>query len=129
MIDEAHHLEEIALESFAARVDRIGLIRQLAKVHSEQHSRLALLRKELSVLPQIPPPLIQKLEIDLPAQKRRCHEALEETFALFTHFFEAATEQKKRLHPTDTATPFWQEEILPSIAKLQEALTHLAIAF
>ncbi len=128
VIDEAHHLEEIALESFAARVDRIGLIRQLAKVHSEQHSRLALLRKELSVLPQIPPPLIQKLEIDLPAQKRRCHEALEETFALFTHFFEAATEQKKRLHPADTATPFWQEEILPSIAKLQEALTHLALA-
>jgi len=37
VIDEAHHLEEIALESCAQRFDRIVFLRQLAKLHSDAH--------------------------------------------------------------------------------------------
>ena len=97
VIDEAHNLEDIALESFAQRFDRISFLRQLAKLHSETHperSRLTLLRIELSILPAIPPSLLQKLEIELPAQKRACQAQVEEAFAELTHFFETLIAEK-----------------------------------
>ena len=35
ILDEAHHLEEIALESFSVKIDRLDLIRHLGRIYSE----------------------------------------------------------------------------------------------
>lgn len=133
VIDEAHHLEDIALESFAQRLDRIAFLRQLAKLHSETHperSRLSLLRVALASLRTIPPPLLQKLEIDLPAQKRHCQEHLEETFAKLTHFFEDLVLEKEgkcRINASQAQHPFWREEIIPSLQSLAEEIHRFAL--
>lgn len=136
VVDEAHHLEDIALESFAQRFDRIAFLRQLAKLHSDTHperSRLSLLRKELSVMPVIPPALLQKLDTDLPAQKRNCQAQLEQTFAELTHFFETVIadskerESKKRITEAISANPFWKETIIKSLLALAEEIQRLSL--
>lgn len=138
VVDEAHNLEEIALESFAARFDRIVFIKQLSKLHSETHperSRLMLLRQELSTLSVIPPRLLQNLEIDLPAQKRACLERSEESFAALAHFFEGLPpersfgrekETKRRITDPINQHPLWRETILPSLTILAEEIGRLA---
>ncbi len=136
VIDEAHNLEDIALESFAQKFERIAFIRQLARLYSESHperSRATLLRQELSVLSVIPPRLLQKLEIDIPAQKRECQTQLEQAFADLTHFFETvlenntpSKESKKRITEFVAENPFWKKDIVPSLLRLSEEILRLS---
>lgn len=134
VVDEAHNLEEIALESFAQKFERIAFIRQLAKVHSDTHperSRLTLLRQELAKLPVIPPLLLHKLETDIPAQRRTCQTVLEEAFASLTHFFETLIvtnerETKKRITDPIAQHPYWKQTIVPSLTRLAEECLRLA---
>lgn len=144
VIDEAHHLEEVALESFARKLDQVALIIRLGKLHSETHperSRLMLLRKDLSSLSQVSPQLIQKLEIDLPASKRECQEQLDETFSQLAYFFGTFVEQgngnsrgfkeknpRARIGTEITNEPYWKETIVPSLEKLSEKLTRIVVA-
>lgn len=137
VIDEAHQLEDIALESFAQRFDRMAFLRQLAKLHSDTHperSRLALLRIELSVLSAIPPVLLQKLDIELPAQKRRCQTQLEETCAQLMHFFEtlmaeqlSSKESKRRITEAIFENPFWKENSVKALLLLAEEIQRLSL--
>jgi ATP-dependent DNA helicase DinG len=138
VIDEAHNFEDIALESFAQKFDRIIFLRQLAKLHSDSHperSRLTLLRQQLSALSVIPPPLLQKLEIDIPAQRRTCQADLEEAFAGLTHFFETVIsdrplskerDSKKRITDAISGNPFWKETIVKSLLALSEEIQRLS---
>ncbi len=138
VIDEAHNLEDIALESFAQKFERIAFLRQLAKLHSDSHperSRLMLLRQELSVLSAAPPVLLQKLEVDIPAQKRTCQEKLEEAFAELTHFFETVIadkpfskdrDSKKRITDGVSQNPVWKQNIVKSLLTLSEEILRLS---
>ncbi|MBS0620363.1 MAG: DEAD/DEAH box helicase family protein [Verrucomicrobia bacterium] len=129
IIDEAHTLESVALDSFAAQVDRLFLLRKLAALHSDAHperSRLFLLRKELSLLPQIPPDLIQKLDTDLPATKRDCQKHLEEAFNHLTTFFETvAKDPKLRITPALVTHPTWQATLVPQLQTLSQEFSRL----
>lgn len=139
VIDEAHNLEDIALESFAQRFDRIAFLRQLSKLHSDTHperARLSLLRVELSILPAIPPSLLQKLEIEIPAQKRACQAQVEEAFAELTHFFETLAieksfskerESKRRITDAISGNPFWKEKITQALLSLAEEIQRLGL--
>ena len=47
ILDEAHHIEQVALESSAQRLDRLNLLHNLLKCHSDTHpdkTRLSLLK-------------------------------------------------------------------------------------
>ena len=49
VIDEAHHLEDVARECLSRKCDRLGLIRQLGKLHSDinpERSRFFQLRQK-----------------------------------------------------------------------------------
>ena len=139
VIDEAHQLEDIALESFAQRFERISTVRQLAKLHSDSHperSKMTQLRLQLSVLSAIPPTLLHKLEIDIPAQRRTCQGKLEETCAELTHFFETILsdkpvfrerESKKRITQTLVQNPVWKQTIVPSLLGLAEEIQRLCL--
>jgi ATP-dependent DNA helicase DinG len=134
VIDEAHNLEEIALESFAQRFDRVAFLRQLGKLHSDAHperSRLVLLRQELSAVAILPPKLIQALEIDLPAQKRKCQADAEEFFANLTEFldnlpveksFSKEKETKRRITDALSNSPFWKQSLAPALSSLAEEI-------
>lgn len=131
IIDEVHNLEDIALESFAQKFDRIAFLRQLAKLHSDSHperSRLTLLRHELSVLSAIPPLLLQKLEIDIPAQRRACQGGLEQVSADLTHFFETlmkGRDSKQRITEAVSGNPFWKQNIVTGLRSLSEEILRL----
>ncbi len=72
VLDEAHHLEEVALDSLAVRIDRQGLVRLANKVSLEN------LRAALP--PAGSASLVQRVEIDLPAAKRLALTKIEEAF-------------------------------------------------
>lgn len=131
IIDEVHHFEQIALESFAQKWDRIDCLRYLARMYSEAHpekSRLTLLRHSLSTLPQIPPSLLQKLEIDLPAQKRTCQGCLEEASLKLSDFFSLLTQEKKvRITGSTCENPAWKTEVIPSLIRLSDELQKMAL--
>ncbi len=130
IVDEAHNLEDIALESFAQRFDRVAILRLLARLYSETHperSRTTLLRQELSVLQIIPPRLLQKLDSDIPAQKRNCQAALETAFAHLIQFFDTGSkETKKRITDAIVESPFWKETIIGDLNTLAEELQRLS---
>lgn len=133
VIDEAHNLEDIALESFAQRAERIALLRLLSRLHSDTHperSRILLLRKELAPLPAISPSLLQKLEIDIPAQKRICQTTLEEAFTALTQFFDKSfskdKESKLRITQTIYENPLWKETVVTALSDLADELGSLA---
>ncbi len=138
VIDEAHNLEDIALESFAQKFDRIAFLRLLAKLHSESHSersRLNLLRQELSSMSVIPPLLLQKIEIDIPAQKRTCQTQLEETIVELARFFETIEtarpsfknrEPKTRITEAVSENPVWKKIHVPALIKLSDEALRLS---
>ncbi|MBY0529959.1 MAG: DEAD/DEAH box helicase family protein [Rhabdochlamydiaceae bacterium] len=130
VIDEAHHLEEIALESFAASSDRLYLNRLLAKVFSETHperSRLFLIRKEFTTLS---PELQHQLDVAIPVQKKECAALVENAFSLFTHFIETQLQEnvplgrewKKRITPEMTAHAYWSDPLMTAFKLLADHL-------
>jgi ATP-dependent DNA helicase DinG len=130
VIDEAHHLEDVALDSFSQKFERNAFLHQLAKVYSDSHperSRIPQLLKELSSLPVIPPLLLHKLEVEIPVQRRACQTAMEETFTELMHFVEVVLpytpapkdrEVKKRITASLTEHPFWKQTLVKSLDAL-----------
>jgi ATP-dependent DNA helicase DinG len=130
IVDEAHNLEDIALNSFAQKLDRIAFLRLLARIHSDTHperSRLTLLKQALASLPAIKPTLMQKLEIEIPALKRVCQHELEESFAQISHFF-PSEKKEKRITEEITQHTFWKQTIVPGLLSLSEQMKRLSLA-
>jgi ATP-dependent DNA helicase DinG len=125
IIDEAHHLEEIALESFSKKTDRLDLIRWLGRLHSEHHpekSRCQIFLKELASLNLQTRSLPILLGTDLPAEKRLVSSHIEDLFKKIEFFCSTYVkeanqsdwkEKKWRLKTECLEHPYWQEEIKP----------------
>lgn len=126
IIDEAHHLEDIALEIFAQKFDAVGFLRYLSKLFAEsnpERSRATLLKQQLSVFSAISPRIIQKLEIDIPAQKMQCQTQLDAVFAELFFLFDRANSQKEtkiRITDAHTQSPGWQKLTQALIAFSEE---------
>lgn len=133
VLDEAHHFEKIALETFSASWDRAAILKTLARLHSDVHpqrSLLMLLRGVLRGLPAVSPRLIQALEIEIPAQKRLCREHAE---TLGTKLLEFALSQEQtaakvrmRLKPAVLTHPQWQQQVEPHLPLSQAELSRLS---
>ncbi len=135
VIDEAHNLEEIALESFAQRFDRIAFLRLLGKLHSDAHperSRLMGLRKELASFSTARPLLLQKLETEIPALRRTCHADMEEVFSQIAHFFEENIHKKKeakyRITDSIVENAYWKNTVVPGLFSFAEQVERLSLA-
>lgn len=78
IIDEAHHLEEIATEHFASRVSEFEAIRLMSRLSAERHGRLTTLKtrlgdfimKEKGPLPAVFRDIQSRLELELPSLRR-----------------------------------------------------------
>lgn len=125
VIDEAHHLEEIALESFSLKTDRLDLIRYLGRVYSDHNplrSRIGLIKADLTLRRvSISPAIATSLEIEIPAQKRVLSTALDNLFNQIEEFCskELPSEsspslQEKRWRLTEQAFSHtvWTDKIL-----------------
>jgi len=116
IIDEAHHLEEVALDVFSERCDWIGLIKLINQffMHREDpKGRIQLLEKSLNKTGQS----TQALLIDLPAQSRDILRKLERAFFLLKQFLVQQMrkgETKKRMQESWKDAASWKEEIVPA---------------
>lgn len=133
VLDEAHHFEKIALETFSASWDRLALLKALARLHSDTHpqrSLLMLVRGILRGVPAVSPRLIQALEIELPAQKRLCREQAEALGAALLQFALSAeptpAKIKMRIKPATLTHPNWQQQVMMPLSLSQVELSRLA---
>jgi ATP-dependent DNA helicase DinG len=145
ILDEAHHIEDIATEYFASRLHRLELMRTLGRLSADKQNKangkLPLLREKLQTLFNKTPPrevtnILSRLLIDLPALRRQVNDQIHETFEHFSLFVEqlnqplsqlvqeevASAEKKLRLLKEHQAHPKWVEEITPQTKKLIEIL-------
>lgn len=139
VLDEAHHVEDIATEHFAARLHCLEILKTLGRLSSEkqnkEHGKLAVLQENIqassdkSSTREISA-LMSRLVIDLPALKRQIHDQLLDTFDLYTRFADqlsrqdqaSPVESKWRILQEHQTHPRWKEEVIPQTQKLTTTL-------
>lgn len=132
IIDEAHHLEEVATEFFASRTSRMEIIRILGRLSAEKggthRGKLHTLRVKILQRygVQFPPeisPILNLINIDLPGMRRELLTQLHRAYdALSAFFYEEKNlndvsekeDQKLRMIPIISQKAAWQTQIIPS---------------
>lgn len=139
VFDEAHHIEEIATEYFADRLQRFDLMHNLGKLSSDkqgaQQGKLSVLKERIqSAFHKAPStelsPLMTTLSIELPALRQQLSDYIHEMFDALTLYvshqnnplFETIADQplkvaeaKLRLLPSHQKEVKWEKEIIPKI--------------
>lgn len=94
VIDEAHHIEEIATEFFAAHTSKLGILHTLGKLAAEKASsgKLNFLKNKLvEILSKFPElkitSIMNKLTLDLPAFRKEFVTHLNELFQTYYLLF------------------------------------------
>jgi len=142
VIDEAHHLEEVATEHLAAKASSLDLLKQLARLGGDKQSKLNSLQLRLFSETQEPSnepykTIQMAIAISLPGQRRELIKQLALTFHLLAAFTDEHCEQKAgqlhgdsklRLLPTHLHTDSWKQQIAPQIASLADAIDSYAEA-
>jgi len=143
ILDEAHHLEELATEHFADRMHRLELNRILGRLASDkqgaQKGKLPLLKDKIQSLGNKVPArevsnILTRLTIELPALRLRLVEETNRAFDALTSFVldiknpkdrqtaEESSESKLRLLDEHYAHPQWHADVLPLVTQLIETL-------
>lgn len=145
IMDEAHHIEDVATDFFGNSVSKLGILRLLSRLSSEKQNKLqgklAVLREKLDSIFGVNPPndvasLVMRLNIDLPGTRRELQELTTNTFQALAEFIEStqapsntleqgdapAPESKLRLLPVHHTHPIWESRIVPAGKKLVECL-------
>jgi ATP-dependent DNA helicase DinG len=115
VIDEAHHLEEVATEALAWRLSRRQLQRWLIQLAGEgvaQGGKLALLRARLGEVENTQ--FHMALEVDLPAAKGRVVFALNDAFRVLGL---RVTDEEWRLRLTESIRvgEEWTHQVTPAV--------------
>lgn len=146
VLDEAHHLEDVATEHFAIKVNYLDLQHQLARLYQEkkgqkQTGKLMLLKQKLiedflMKEDTAVHSLLSRLELELPSEKQNLQRMLKATFDNVALFLtdvmrgktskeeEGPAELKLRLRDQISDHPYWQKQVVPSLQGLIEALEH-----
>lgn len=91
IIDEAHNIEDVATDYFAASVSRLGLLKTIGRLAAEKgkqnHGKLPLLKQRVEKqFPKGPPEemlsLISRLQVDLPNMRKEMLTSLIECFEM-----------------------------------------------
>jgi ATP-dependent DNA helicase DinG len=144
ILDEAHHIEDIATEYFASRLHRLELMRVLGRLSSDRQNKangkLPMLKEKLQLLFQKAPPrditaIINRLTLELPALRRQLNEKIHDAFETFVVFLEhlrqhlvsnpdeqTQSEHKLRILKEHYQHPKWQETIVPHTRELLHVL-------
>ncbi len=139
VVDEAHHLDEIALESFARKNDRIDLIRWLGRIfsdHQPEKSRSALLLKEIKSQNIQNQSLELSLQVDIPGEKRHLVTLIEELFKRIEFFCQTVLKNDKtmdtkelrwRLKAEHFLSDYWQENLKSLFIEVADLLVSMAM--
>lgn len=145
ILDEAHHIEDVATEYFAAKFTYLGILRILGKLAAEKQSKsqgkLPLLKEKLSeyykkekMVPSELRSLFDRLTIDLPGLRKDLTLQMTETFEVFVEFTQnfqqysngeeknGQEHNKLRLLPMHYTHPYWMNHVLPRTQQLLGSL-------
>lgn len=142
ILDEAHHIEDVATEYFADSLSRLDLLRTIGRLAAEKqgksHGKLPLLREKIlttynnSTMPRELDPVISALHVDLPAQRQDILTLIIEMFDAYQNFLDALTsrsqeqskpgENKLRILPMHATHPDWSDKILPRTNRLIDGI-------
>lgn len=142
IIDEAHHLEEVATHYFADKVSRLTFHRLFQRLYIEKKGepggKIPLLRKkmlekvELEKISLEAQKALQRIDLEIPSLKREAQKSIEtffiaceELFSIFYHAAEDETERgesKLRILSNHREHPFWTSTLQPL---LKEAIHHM----
>lgn len=137
--DEAHHLESIASDFFAAETSRLQLLKNLSKLTSEKHGKahgkLPLLKEKVQThfqgdFSRSISHLLNILTIDLPALRRDLLKVLSDTFEVIERFQNGhgiQEEQKLRILNHHYASKLWQETLQPQTLALASILKRYSL--
>lgn len=142
IIDEAHHLEEIATEHFALQISRLEMLKTMGKISSEKQGKvggkLAQIKEKVQKNVQGDfskeiSDLLHRLTLELPHLKRDLLKELAQFFHLLEQFQnqqkmtdDPIEEQKLRLREMHFQHTFWQGQITPSVIQLAALLKRYA---
>ncbi len=130
IIDEAHHIEDIATEHFAAKVSRQEIAKILSLLSLDFADRfagrLALLRQKLK---HVAESFLQAFEVLSQARKSSLFltDELFDSIQTFTTLV-GQKEQKLRIGPHHLTHPFWIETLLPRSTALSAELIGFAVS-
>ena len=134
IIDEAHHIEDIATEHFAAKVSRLELVKILSFLaldFSDRFAgRLALLRQKLThIFKTTRPDIFQTFDVISQARKSTLFltDELFDSIGTFVSLL-GQEEQKMRLLNHHLTHPYWINTLLVRSTALSTELTSLTIA-
>lgn len=154
ILDEAHHIEDIATEHFAARASYLDIVRLTARISSEkqgkEYGKLSFIKDRLSSYfrheaGQPIRSILQRLTIDIPGLRRDVLNKAHDTFTSYQNFCmlllktdvdgtsdQLNQEGKVRILSRHHTFHKWQNELLPlskqltaSIERYTSALTGL----
>lgn len=117
IIDEAHHIEDVATHYFADQVSRLGLIRSLGRLISDRGSgKLVSLYRATTHFSSTGSPLTEELAVILPAMKRGLVDRIDAFFELLSSWIK--NQDKLRIRDTHLKEPFWVESLGPAAKEL-----------
>ena len=141
ILDEAHHIEDIATEYFADHASRATLMRTMAKLASERTSgqgsgKLPLLRKKFQEhFGQKPEEhlasIYDRLNVDLPAMRRELLTLIGDAFSILESFVKTVSHQdsddlreeiKLRLLKEHDSHKLWTHDVRNSVLKLKQSI-------
>lgn len=126
IIDEAHHLEDIALDILAVYSSKREILTLLAQLLSERQDHLGSLQKihrQLSQQSAISPSLIFRLETEIPSCKAELVTKLAQAFMVLENKMQEQLRIRRwRLQAQYQQDPHWQTSILPAFDALIEDL-------
>jgi ATP-dependent DNA helicase DinG len=140
ILDEAHHIEDIATEYFANELSWIDLLRTLARIASERHEqgKLPLLKAKLEESHRKVPEaaiaaLLMKIKVDFTVMRKEVLQASSDAFKALQSFLPRteeiiAGEQKLRLLAEHHRHPLWTESVVPKAKLLIESTQRYAHA-
>lgn len=140
ILDEAHHVEEVARAHFALTLSQQEIFRLLSRMSGEKHGRLGLLRMRLTewsvkkkgeFSPSIAV-LQQTLQVDIPAQHHEVKTALTSFFLALDEYMrqrqqedgetDTRGESRLRVLNSQLTWPMWTEQIFPAMKQAMEEI-------
>lgn len=147
IIDEAHHIEDVATDFLGSQVSKLSIFRTLSRISSERHTKssgkLPLLREKLVACVPAMSALLARIQLDIPGLKLdlMAHiNALFDSLSAFVSLFPSSNaldkeegwqgDNKLRLLPIHLTHAEWKAEIVPrakkGIGSMQRYLQALA---
>ncbi|MGE3953961.1 MAG: ATP-dependent DNA helicase [Parachlamydiales bacterium] len=128
ILDEAHHLEEVATESWAIRLSRFEWIKLLGRLIQDKGAtrlgKLPTLERQLRAL-EAPHALIDRVSWELPAEKKRLVGDLNDLFHLFAQFL---SQEKQRLEPAHLEHSYWRNTLIPAVEGIVDRMEAFSTA-